>query len=112
MDYKTFTIIMAASAILQLIVLICFFVLVSDVSKIKKSLLSEKKFDELIKMAEEEKFIGNFAKYKEYLLRAEYKIKCLIDGLQDNELYNAQYIKQYEKHIEDIEKKLDELNIK
>lgn len=92
--------------IVQIVVLVCFFILVSNVSKIKNHLLYDKDtYDYYVKMAKEEMFVGNNALYREYLLRAKYKIKLELDKA---EYYTPEYIESCNKKIENIEQKLKE----
>lgn len=63
------------TAILNLIMIICFFVLVANVSKIKKALYRDEDYYDLLEKADEEEFIGNIMEYRELLLRAKWKIQ-------------------------------------
>ena len=58
--------------IIQLITLIVFFVMASNVAEIKR-MLKPKSASDLIDLAEEEKYLGNVSLSKEYYLRAKYK---------------------------------------
>ncbi len=65
-------------AIIQLITLIVFFVMGFNIEKIRRELevVSGQRYME---MAEEEKYIGNKEKAKEYLLRAKYRFEIKRD---------------------------------
>ncbi len=68
------TIVGAISAVISLITLIVFFVMASNVSKINKT-LHRTMFPgaEFYGKAQEELYVGNKAKTKEYLLRAKFQ---------------------------------------
>ena len=65
-------------AIIQIITLIVFFVMAGNISKINKRIASISG-EEYLRMAEEEKYIGDKEKAKEYLLRAKYRFEVMGD---------------------------------
>lgn len=90
--------------IVEVITLIVFFVMASNVASIKKNLCNTSA-EEYMRMAGEEEFVGNKLKAKEYLMRAKYRYEVaketyyLPNGLEcDRRVIIAQ-----------IEKKISEL---
>jgi len=70
-------------AILQIIILIVFFIMAGNIAKIKNSLtMNTKKY---IEMGDMEEYVGNKVKAKEYYLKAKY---CM-DVLKDTSFLNA-----------------------
>lgn len=97
--------------IIQIIVLIVFFVLSANVAKIKNHLTMQEDFDDLIEMAEEEKYIGNIGKAKEILLRLEYKAKKRMGEISDSQYYYQEQEKEMlSKRMENIKVQISGLN--
>lgn len=74
-------------AIIQVIILIVFCVMASNVSKIKKYLTIGDDHPGLRyrKMAREERYIGNKEKAKEYLMRARYQYEDMNESYYDTD---------------------------
>ncbi|MFA6335082.1 MAG: hypothetical protein WCX48_05920 [Bacteroidales bacterium] len=68
-------VILVIAAIIQLVTLVVFFVMASNVSAIKNELKKEFSSTDYIEQSNEEKYVGNKAKAKEWLLRAEYNLQ-------------------------------------
>ncbi len=107
-QYDSFSII---QIILELALLICFFVLVFDVSKIKKALYCDENYFDLLKRADEEKYIGNMMEYREYLLRAEWRMHKKIESLKSDSPFENPEIKFLEGQILEIEEKIKEIKL-
>jgi len=76
---EIFSTISVIAIIISFITLIVFFVMASNVSAIKREMEQELSFEDYIDKSNEEKYIGNKVKAKEWLLRAEYKLIKGID---------------------------------
>ena len=91
-------------AIIQIITLIVFFVMASNIGKIKNHLLHKASGDDFLAMASLEEYLGNKEKAREHLLRAKYRIKTS----ENEEEWDATTGK-YENRLDKIDKKLSEL---
>jgi len=69
---ESFSTVMIIVGIIQLITLIVFFVMASNVASIKK-MMRATSASSYINLAGEEAYLGNTSKAKEYYLRAKYK---------------------------------------
>lgn len=76
--------VVAVGAVIQLIFLIVFFVMASNVSKIRKHLVAELQGKRYFEIAQEEIYIGNKDKAKEYLLRAKYRYEVMEENYYVN----------------------------
>lgn len=74
--------ILIIGAIINIIVLIVFFVMASNVSKILKHLTKRNNYTNYLDLAAEEIYIGNKEKAKEYLLKAEFNAKITYEKLK------------------------------
>lgn len=95
------------ACIIQVVVLVVFFVMAKNISTIKKHITNNLTVIKYTHMADEEIYIGNKEKAKEYLLRAKYICEVVYDG------YGYIYIdgEKFDRieFIADIDKKLAEL---
>ena len=76
---EIFNTISVIAGIISIISLIVFFGMASNVSAIKREMEQELSFEDYIDKSNEEKYIGNKVKAKEWLLRAEYQLIKKID---------------------------------
>lgn len=80
-------------AVVQLATLIVFFVLAFNVSKIKDSIVKPYSGKQYLSMADEEKYIGNKDKAKEYLMRAKYRYETGLEQYSDGDkICSSEYI--------------------
>lgn len=98
------SIIPVVAAIVQIIILVVFFVMAKNVSEIKKNINRKPSIKEYLDMAGEEKYVGNKEKAKEYFLRAKYHTEKL--GIQtyipEFSTYANQIINKIEKEISEL----------
>jgi len=97
--------ILILAAIIQLITLIVFFVMASNVSAIKKEMTKTLTLDQYIDKSNEEKFIGNKAKAKEWLLRAEYN---LLKEKEEVRKMSSEYM--LESNLSNVNKLIDKVS--
>lgn len=93
-------------AILELVTLIAFFVLVYNVSAIKKKIESQDDVPQFMEKAKEEEFLGNIDKAKEYLLRSKFRLNKIEGNPYLPELlsYKEQVIKLIDEHLAKLNK--------
>ena len=102
-----FYITLIISAIIQAVTLIVFFVMAANVSAIKKDLVKELYYPDYIEKFEEEKYIGNKTKAKEWLLRLDFNLQK-----EMNEVKTSQHGDYYkEEHIKTITKQREQVAI-
>lgn len=94
--------------IVEVITLIVFFVMVSNVASIKKSLCNTSA-EEYMRMAGEEEFIGNKTKAKECLLRAKYKFSFCEGEAWKGVEYEGEEYESTEEIIAVLDKKISSL---
>lgn len=92
-------------AIIQIITLIVFFVMASNVSAIKKEMTKTLSLDQYIDKSNEEKFIGDIVKAKEWLLRAEYS---LLKDKEEVRKMSSEYM--LETNLSNINKLIDKVS--
>lgn len=98
---ETITTIAVILSIVQIIVLITFFTISSNIAKIKQNITPTKPGKRYMEMSFEEKYIGNIEKEKECLLRARYYFK------ERKEVFYDDYTNK--EAIAYIDKRLSEL---
>jgi len=79
---EDYTFIITLAVIVQIIVLIVFFNMASNVKQIRQKLSKTKGISEYLSTADEEKFIGNELGYRENLLRAKYLLDLRVKALK------------------------------
>lgn len=98
-------------AIIQIAILIVFFVMAGNVAAIKRKVLENQSFQDYIDKSNEEKFIGNYTNAKEWLLKAEYRLLKKKEEINDT---TPSYLIEYRlmdinKHLQQIENLKNEL---
>ncbi len=104
------TAIIIIGAIIQLALLIVFFVMASNVSKIKKHLLkTDATGERYFNKAQEEIQIGHKEKAKEYLLRAKYYYEVKHEGATGSYRSDGAWIWDPNKKVTEIDEQLSKL---
>lgn len=101
--------ILIIAGILNFIVLIVFFTMAGNISKILKHLTKRNSYINYVDLAEEEYYLGNKEKAREYLLRAELNAKKSIEKV---EKIVAPSLGANFKDFEEIKKDLEEISEK
>lgn len=105
-ELKVIYAIMIIVGVVQVISLVVFFVMTANVSAIKKDLLKELYYPDYIEKFEEEKYLGNKEKAKEWLLRLDYKLQK-----ESKEVTNGEYSEYYkDARIEQIKQQIEKID--
>lgn len=99
-------VILIIGAIINIIVLIVFFVMAGNISDIKKMLSKGFSYEEYMEMSNEEIHIGNKEKARELLLKADYRAKKDYNKNKDVEWSRL----EIQKVLDEIQRRLQSIN--
>lgn len=102
-DLQTILII---GAIINIIVLIVFFVMAGNVAAIRKELTKTLTIEQYIDKSNEDKFIGNNVEAEKWLMRAIYELNKELKTVK--ETYSEYYL---ETRVSEINKKIEDINL-
>lgn len=91
--------------LVQIIILFIFFGMASNVSEIKKNINRRPTLKEYLDMAEEEKYIGNKEKAKEFFLRAKFNVENMKENVfvfTPGYGWNKEVIAKIEKELAEL----------